>query len=104
MQALIEKRQAPTLAKLETSPVTGDYVLSGVRDLISRIETYGLGSWQASALTKLWELLGKATGLFKDRIELGFDEAIMAKLLEGRQRARLAEALPEGKELDGNVQ
>jgi len=107
VQALIEKRQAPTLNKLETANITDAYVLGGIRGLITRIESYGLGAWQAVALTRLWEMLVKSVGLFKEKIEFGVDEVIMQKLLEGRERTRLAEvqalALPEGKEDGGNV-
>jgi hypothetical protein len=52
-------------------------------------------------------MLVKSVGLFKEKIEFGVDEVIMQKLLEGRERTRLAEeqalALPEGKEDGGNV-
>jgi hypothetical protein len=35
--------------------------------------------------------LGTSVGLFKEKIEFGVDEGIMQKLLEGRERTRLAE-------------
>jgi hypothetical protein len=58
VQALIEKRQASALNKLETANITDAYVLGGIRGLITRMESYGLGAWQAAALTRLWEMFG----------------------------------------------
>jgi Terminase small subunit len=86
VQALIERRQTPVLTKLETANVDDAFVLNGICALISRIETYGLGGWQAAALTKCYELLGRYRELFTERLELCVDDKIIERLEAARRR------------------
>ena len=53
MQALIEHRQGRELDKLIVK-IDEAYVVDGVRTLIERIESYGLGGWQINALLKCY--------------------------------------------------
>jgi phage terminase small subunit len=85
IKAAIEHKMKQRLEKVSIGP---DLVLTGLLETIELCLSAGAGSWQTSGLIKCYELLGKHLGMFKERIELGVDEAILAKLIEGRERAR----------------
>jgi len=93
VQALIERRQTPVLAKLDNANVDDAFVLNGICALITRIETYGLGSWQSASLLKCYELLGRYRKLFTERVELSVDDKIIERLEAARRLAAAAQQL-----------
>jgi phage terminase small subunit len=83
-------------------------VLQELQDIIDAARMAGSGAWQMTARLKAVELQGKFLKMFTDKVEIGVDDALMEKLLEGRKRAGLQtiEATPvlELTEGDGTVQ
>src|SRR5215472_888147 len=52
-------------------------------------------AWAVAARLKCDELLGKHLGMFKDKVEIGVDEALIERLEAGRRRSGLASATAE---------
>jgi hypothetical protein len=84
VQKEIERRLAKKLAR---TSITSDTVLDELLDIIEACKEAGAGAWQMTARLKAAELLGKHLKMFSDRVEVGLDDELMSRLLEGRKRA-----------------
>lgn len=97
IQREIERRMTRKLSQVERSAggaVTKESVLEDMAELEDSIKRAGIGAWQSAALLKIIEMRGKFLKMFTDRVELGVDDVLVEKLLEGRKRAGLAEPQP----------
>lgn len=97
----IDRRLAAKLGTLEkkasSGKVTRESVLQDCAELEDTIKETGMGAWQAQALVKIIELRAKIGKLLTERVELGLDDVLIEKLMEGRKRAsqaRVIEAQP----------
>ena len=75
----IERRASNTVSK--------ESVLQDCAELEETIKQQGMGAWQATALLKIIELRAKIGKLLTERVELGLDDVLIEKLMEGRKRA-----------------
>jgi hypothetical protein len=99
----IERRSKLAIEKLSRSELTQTEVINAVRDIDDECKAVGLVQWALALRIKCQELLGKNTGAFTEKIEIGVDETILAKLIEGRERARLAQAEPQEAEPEVSI-
>jgi phage terminase small subunit len=70
-----------------SNAVTTESVLQDMSDLEELIKKSGMGAWQSGALLKIIEMRGKYLKMFTDRVEVGMDDVLIQKLMEGRKRA-----------------
>ena len=89
IKAAIEHQLIKRLEKIE---VTEKTVLTDILAIRERCTEAGSGQWSLSLRLKCNELLGRKLGLWKDKIELGLDEALIERLEAGRKRAGLPPA------------
>jgi len=78
--------------KFDQSELNTDTVKKWLVDIYEAATAAGSGSWQMTARLKAAELLGKHLKMFSDRVEVGLDDALMEKLLDGRKRAGVVDA------------
>jgi len=71
-------------ASAELTPAT---VIEDLDDIAEMCKQAGPGAWQAATLVKVAELKGKYLKMFTDRVEVGLDDVLIQKLMEGRKRA-----------------
>ena len=84
VQREIERQLQRHLEHLE---ISAEMVLQGIVETINRARASGEGAWQSATILKGYELLGRYLGMFKDRVDVGVDDAIMKQLELGRARA-----------------
>jgi len=83
------------LAKKEK--LTPERVIQDIEEIEEMCKTAGPGAWQASTLVKVAELKGKYLKMWTERIEVGVDEKLIARLEAGRRNAGLkTPELPPG--------
>jgi phage terminase small subunit len=75
-------------AAAEKAYVDEAMVVSGILKSIEDARAAGVGAWQMQAIQRGYEMLGRHLGMFKDQVEIGLDEQIIAQLKQGRERAR----------------
>lgn len=74
------------LGKLsEKAEITAEEILLGVRETVIRCKAQGRG-FQPFAVLKGYELLGKYKKLWTEKVELTGDNALLNRLLAGRNR------------------
>lgn len=84
----VQRQMAYELQRhLEKLNIDAELVLKGIVQTIERAEKSGEGAWQSATILKGYELLGRYLGMFKDKMEIGVDEAIVKQLELGRLRA-----------------
>jgi Terminase small subunit len=88
IQAAIEGTLREIMKPIELNT---DSVLDGLVFNIKAARANGNDLWSLAEQRKTWELIGKHLGMFKDRLELGFDD----KLIELLKSARARKALPK---------
>jgi phage terminase small subunit len=92
IQRAIDEREAAIRRKLDAAAekayVDEAMVVSGILKSIEDARAAGVGAWQMQAIQRGYELLGRHLGMFKDQVEIGLDEQIIAQLEQGRERAR----------------
>jgi len=90
--AEIQRRTEAKVKTLENANLEDDDVINGLLQVIEDYEKAGPGSWQMANRIKCWELIGKHRKMFSERVELGFGDALVEKLHEGRKRAGMLPA------------
>jgi phage terminase small subunit len=93
VKAAIEHKRNKRLEKLE---IDADMVLTDILATRDRCIEAGSGNWQTQGRLRCNELLGRHLKMFTDKVEFTADEAFIARLEAGRQRA-LAEKNKEAK-------
>jgi hypothetical protein len=63
--------------------------LGELQDIIDAAKLAGAGAWQMSTRLKAVELQGKFLKMWTEKVEVGLDDALMERLLQGRKRAGL---------------
>jgi phage terminase small subunit len=86
IQAEIERR-LKKIAIATRVPLSAESVLIDLDDIDETCKRAGAGAWQVATRVKIAELKGKYLKMFTDRVEVGVDDALIEKLLEGRKRA-----------------
>jgi phage terminase small subunit len=99
---LLEKRQNQTVEKISRGPLTQQAVLDTLRDIDGECAAIGPTQWAMALRVKIQELLGKHTGAFVERVEIGFGAELAKEIQAARQRVTVIEgtftemkALPE---------
>jgi hypothetical protein len=89
IKAALEHQLAKRLEKLE---ITEKTVLTDILAIRERCTEAGSGQWSLALRLKCNELLGRKLGLWKDKIEVGLDDALIQRLEAGRKRVSLPPA------------
>lgn len=74
--------------------LTPERVIQDLEDIAEGCKTAGPGAWQAATLVKVAELKGKYLKMWTEKIEVGLDDALIAKLQEGRKRVGITAPEP----------
>jgi phage terminase small subunit len=69
--------------------LTPERVIKDLEEIEEMCKLAGPGAWQASTLVKIAELKGKYLKMWTERIEVGVDEKLIARLEAGRRNAGL---------------
>ena len=99
IQAAIDGTLRDILKPIELS---SDSVLDGLVFNIKAARANGNDLWSLAEQRKTWELIGKHLGMFKERVELAFDEKLIELLKSARQRKALPK--PEPPVIDGTIE
>jgi phage terminase small subunit len=100
IRQVMEDRKRDIVKKVNLDP---NYVVDGILKSIEEAKLAGIGAWQAQAIQRGFEMLGRYLGMFKDQVEVGLDEKLMLALAMGRKRAAEAQ-LTKGEKDDGVLQ
>jgi hypothetical protein len=85
--AAIERRQLQALEKLQRRDLTDQTVIDGILDIDAEAKSAGPVASFLQIRVKCHELLARVRGMLTERVQLGFDDELMEKLVEGRKRA-----------------
>src|SRR5215813_4961878 len=102
--AAIERKQNQSLEKLSRGELTQAELINAVRDIDDECKAIGPVQWTLALRIKCQELLGKNTGAFTEKIEIGFGAELAKEIQAARQRVTVIEGtFTETKQLPENV-
>jgi|SRR5215813_3175586 len=100
----IERKQNQAAEKLSRGELTQAEVINAVRDIDDECKAVGPVQWALALRIKCQELLGKNTGAFTEKIEIGFGAELAKEIHAARQRVNVIEGtFTEPKQLPENV-